>query len=152
MLPIRIASLVPQPIFLEQRYVLQALQPHSPPAIADERRIGRKAHQAEKEKGPFKCSGGEKRAAHVMRIVSVPIVGRTNSDDCFECRRAARRNLKSIEPAPGNSHHPNRAIAPGLSCQPIDHLHASSCSCLAYSSNSKPVDSPLPRMSSRTPA
>src|SRR5262249_56574976 len=75
MLPTRIASLVPQPIFLEQRYVLQALQPHSPPAIADERRIGRKTHQAEKEKGPFKCSGGEKRAAHVMRVVSVPIVG-----------------------------------------------------------------------------
>jgi len=34
------------------------------------------------------------------------------------------RNLKSVEPAPGNSHHPNRAIAPGLSCQPGDHLHA----------------------------
>jgi len=32
--------------------------------------------------------------------------------------------LKSVEPAPGNSHHPNRAIAPGLSCQPGDHLHA----------------------------
>src|SRR3984957_21118308 len=51
-LPIRIASLVLQPIVLEQRYVLQALQPHRSPAIADQRRIGRKAHQAEKEKGP----------------------------------------------------------------------------------------------------
>src|SRR5271154_3565517 len=96
-LPIRITSLVLQPIFLEQRYVLQALQPHRSPAIADQRRIGRKAHQAEKEKGPLKSSGGEKRAAHVVRVVGVPIVGRTKGDDCFECRGTARRNLKSIE-------------------------------------------------------
>src|SRR5580700_2343329 len=74
-LPIRIASLVLQPIFQEQRYVLQALQPHRPPPIADQRRIGRKAHQAEKEKGPLKSSGRKKRATHVVRVVSVPIVG-----------------------------------------------------------------------------
>jgi hypothetical protein len=74
-LPIRIASLVLQRIFLEQRYVLKALQPHRSPAIADQRRIGRKAHQAEKEKGPLKASGGKKRAAHVVRVIGVPIVG-----------------------------------------------------------------------------
>ena len=39
------------------------------------RRIGREAHQAEKEKGPLKSSLGKKRAAHVVRVVSVPIVG-----------------------------------------------------------------------------
>src|ERR1700751_4716142 len=61
-LPIRIASLVLKPIFLEQRHVLQALQPDRPPAIADQRWIGRKAHQAEKEKGPLKSSFGKKRA------------------------------------------------------------------------------------------
>ena len=48
-LPVGIASLVLQPIFLEQRYVLKALQPHRSPVIADQRRIGREAHQAEKE-------------------------------------------------------------------------------------------------------
>src|SRR5262249_59605958 len=104
--------------------VRTARQPRSPPATADERGIGRKTHQAEKKKGPCKGRGGEKRAAHVMRVVSVPIVGGTNGDDCFESRRATRRNLKSVDPAPGNSHHPNRAIAPGLSCQPSDYLHA----------------------------
>src|SRR4029077_7567452 len=123
-LPIPIASLVLQPIFLEQRYVLQALQPSRSPAIADKRRIWRKAHQAENEKSPLKSCLGKKRAAHVMRVVGVPIVGRTNGYDCFECRWTARCNLKSIEPAPGNSHHPNRAIAPRLCCQPSDQFHA----------------------------
>src|SRR5271154_1233502 len=46
-LPICVASLVLQPIFLEQRYVLEAPQPHRSPAIAGQRRIRRKAHQAE---------------------------------------------------------------------------------------------------------
>ena len=73
-LPIPIASLVPQPIVLEQWYALQALQPHRSPAIADQRGIGRQAHQAEKEKGPLKSGGGKKRAAHVVRVVGVPIV------------------------------------------------------------------------------
>ena len=59
-----------------------------------------------------------------MRVIGVPIVGRTNGYDRFECRRTARRDLKSIEPTPGNSHHSNGAIAPGLRCQPSDHLHA----------------------------
>ena len=81
-------------------------------------------HQAENEKSPLKSCLGKKRAAHVMRVVGVPIVGRTNGYDRFECRRTARRNLNTIEPTPGNSHHPNRAIAPGLCRQPSDHLHA----------------------------
>src|ERR1700722_16124861 len=124
MLPIRIAPLVLKPIFLEQRYALQAFQPHRSPAVADQRRIGRKARQAEKEKGPLKSSLGEKRATHVVCVIGVPIVGRTNGDDGFEGRGTARRNLKPLEPPPGNSHHPNRAIAPGLRCQPGDQLHA----------------------------
>src|SRR5947208_2706185 len=43
-LPISIASLVLQPKFEKQRYVLQALQPHRPPAIADKYWVGRQAH------------------------------------------------------------------------------------------------------------
>src|SRR5262249_28083917 len=35
MLPITITSLVPQPALEEQRYVLEALQPHRAPAITD---------------------------------------------------------------------------------------------------------------------
>src|SRR5205807_6553279 len=49
MLPIRITSLVLQPKFGEQRYVLQALQPHRPPAIPDKYCVGRQAQRAEKE-------------------------------------------------------------------------------------------------------
>src|SRR5262249_7534127 len=44
MLPIRIASLVLQPKFEEQRHVRQSLQPHRAPAIADEYRVGWQAH------------------------------------------------------------------------------------------------------------
>src|SRR2546430_11666735 len=36
----------------------------------------------------------------------------------FECRRAARRDLKSIKSAPGDSHHSDNAAAPGLRGQP----------------------------------
>src|SRR5262245_5385979 len=46
-LPISVTSLVLQPKFEEQRHVLEALQPHRPPAIADEHRVGREAPAAE---------------------------------------------------------------------------------------------------------
>ncbi len=123
MLPVRIAALVLQPQLEEQRDVLQALQPHRPPAIADKQRVGRKAYRAEKEEGPVE-PGGKQRAAHVVRIVGVAIVGRADGYDGLERRRAAGRNLKSIEPAPGDSHHPDNPAAPGLRRQPGYHLHA----------------------------
>src|SRR5262249_27662579 len=123
-LPIGVTSLVLQPKFEEQRHVLEALQPHRPPAIADQHRVGREAHGAEKERAPLKSVGRKKRAAHVMHIVGIPVVGRADGYDGLECRRTPRRNLKSIEAAPGDSHHPDDAAAPGLRRQPTDHLHA----------------------------
>src|SRR5205085_459151 len=83
MLPVRVTSLVLQPKLEKQRYVLQALQPHRPPTIADEHRVGRKAHRAEKERGPLN-PGGQKRAAHVVCIVGVAIIGRADGDDGLE--------------------------------------------------------------------
>src|SRR5262245_37246444 len=59
-----------------------------------------------------------------MDIVRVSIVGRADGDDRLECRRAPRRNLKSVETTPGDSHHPDHATTPGLRCQPRNHLHA----------------------------
>src|SRR5438128_10200774 len=59
-----------------------------------------------------------------MDIVRVAIIGRADGDDGLECRRAPCRNLKSIEAAPGDSHHPDDAAAPGLRRQPSDHLDA----------------------------
>ena len=59
-----------------------------------------------------------------MHIVRVAIIGRADGHDGLEGGRAARRNLKSIEPAPGDSHHPDDAAAPGLRRQPRDHLQA----------------------------
>src|SRR5262249_23526328 len=113
-LPIRVTSLVLQPKLEEQRHVLEPLQPHRPPAIADERRVAREAHRAEKERAPLESVGRKKRAAHVVDIVRVAIIGRADGDDGLEGGRAARRNLQSIEAAPGDSHHPDDAAAPGL--------------------------------------
>ena len=59
-----------------------------------------------------------------MCIVGVAVVGRADGHDCLECRRAACRNLKCIEAAPGDAHHSDYATAPGLRCQPRNHLHA----------------------------
>src|SRR5262249_17741942 len=59
-----------------------------------------------------------------MDIVRVAIRGRADGDDGLEGRRPARRNLKSIEAAPGDPHHPDNAAAPGLRRQPRDHLDA----------------------------
>src|SRR5262245_40698486 len=53
-----------------------------------------------------------------MCVVGVAIVGGANGHDCLECRRTTRRNLKSIEPTPGDAHHPDNAAAPGLRGQP----------------------------------
>jgi len=59
-----------------------------------------------------------------MHIVGVPVVSRADGYDRLECRRAAPPNLKSIEAAPGDSHHPDNATAPGLRRQPGYHFHA----------------------------
>src|SRR6516165_8849389 len=53
MLPITITSLVLQPRFEKQRHVLEALEPHRPPAIADQNRVGWQAHGAEQKRAPL---------------------------------------------------------------------------------------------------
>jgi len=67
--------LVLQPIFQNSGTSAGAPTTSLASFSADQRRIGREAHQAEKEKGPLKSSFGKKRAAHVVRVVSVPVVG-----------------------------------------------------------------------------
>src|SRR5262249_24154418 len=122
MLPISITSLVLQPKFEEQRHIGETLQPR-PPAIADKYWIGWETHRAEKERGPLR-SGGKKRAAHVVRIVSISVIERADGYDCLEASRPTCRNLKRIQAAPRNSHHPDNAAAPGLRGQPRNHLQA----------------------------
>jgi hypothetical protein len=118
-LPVRIAPLVLQPDFEEERCVRQALQPRRSPNLSDKHRVGREAHRAEKEEGPLK-PGRNKRAPHVVGVIGIPVITRTDGDDRLERRRTARRNL----PAPGDAHHPHHAAAPGLRRQPRYDLHA----------------------------
>ncbi len=119
--PIGVAALVPGPDLQEQRHVRQTLQPHRPPALADQRGIGRMAHRAEEERRPAETRI-QLGAAHVVHVVGVAIVGRADRDDGLERRRPARRNLQPVEAAPRDPHHADRAAAPGLGGQPGDDL------------------------------
>ena len=76
----------------------------------------------------------------------------SRSSDGFQCRRPARRDLQSIEAAPGDADHADRAGAPGLGREPGDDLERVVLLLQRYSSGSTPSDSPLPRISTRTPA
>ncbi len=120
-LPVVVAPLMPQPGRQEQGKILQPLQPHRPPAIADERGVGRMAHRAEQERGPAEA-GAQHRAAHEVHVVAIAVVGRADRDDRLQRRRAARGDLQRVEPAPGDPHHADRAAAPRLRRQPRDHL------------------------------
>src|SRR6185437_7779747 len=63
-------------------------------------------------------------AALVVRIIGVAVVRRAVSDDRLQRRRAASRNLKGAESAPGEALHSHRAAAPRLGGDPFDHLDA----------------------------
>ena len=78
-------------------------------------------HRAEQERSPTQ-TGAQRRSAHVVHVVAIPVVGRADRDDRLQRRRAARRDLQRVEPAPGNAHHADGAIAPGLRRQPRDDL------------------------------
>ena len=104
-----------------KRQIVQAFQPHLAPAVADERGIGRVTHRAEQERSPPEVCP-ERRAAHVVHIVAITVVGRADRDDRLQCRWAAGGDLQCVEPSPGNPHHADGATAPGLRRQPRDHL------------------------------
>ena len=53
-----------------------------------------------------------------MHIVAVAIIGRANRYDRLQSRRASSRDLKGVESTPGDSHHSDRASAPGLRGKP----------------------------------
>jgi hypothetical protein len=62
-------------------------------------------------------------AAHVMDVVGVAVVGEADGHRRLERRRCELRDLQPVESAPGNADHSDRARAPGLARDPVDHLH-----------------------------
>ena len=119
--PIGVAMRMLQPALEEQRQPAQPLEPQRPPAVADQRGIGRMAHVGEEEARPAEA-GVELGAAHVMHVVAIAIVGRAQRDDRLERRRPARRDLQRVEATPRDAEHADCAAAPRLGRQPGDDL------------------------------
>ena len=63
------------------------------------------------------------RTAHVVHVIGIAIVGRTQAHNGLQRRRLSRRHLQRIEAAPGDAHHADRAAAPGLAGDPCNGLH-----------------------------
>ena len=120
-LPERVAPLMPQPVLDQERAVLEALEPHLPPALADQRRVRRARGIGEHHRRPGEVIG-QQAAAHVVDVVGVAVVGRAQRDDRLQRRRPPRRDLERVEAAPADAHHADRAGAPGLRREPGDHL------------------------------
>ena len=123
MLPEVVAALMLQPLLHEERLVLQPLHPHLFPAIADQVGIGRARLVGQHGGCPGKL-GRQMAAVLVMDIVIVAIDGRGNRNHRLQRRRIEGGHLQAIEPAPGNPHHPDRAVRPGLRGDPGNQLAA----------------------------
>ena len=67
------------------------------------------------------CSS-QGRNRHVVDVVGIAIVGRTEGDDRLELGRAARGDLQAVEAAPGDADHACGAGTPGLGGDPGEHL------------------------------
>jgi hypothetical protein len=57
-----------------------------------------------------------------VHVVGVPVVGRGDRDDASQARWSTGGDLQRVEPAPGDAHHPGRAVAPRLLGQPGQYL------------------------------
>ena len=80
------------------------------------------AHVGEEEAAPAEIGRGELGAAHVVHVVGVAVVGRAQRDDGLERRRLQGRDLQGVEAAPRDAEHADRAAAPWLAGEPVDHL------------------------------
>ncbi len=122
-LPVRVAALVPEPDFREERSVRESLQPHLAPTLADQLGVGRQGVQGKQDRAPDEVLV-EQATAHVVRVVGVAIVGRANGDDRLELGRSERRDLQRVETAPREPHHPHGARTPRLPGDPTNRSHA----------------------------
>ena len=122
LLPEGVPPLVTEPRVDPEAAAAQALEPHRPPARADDCRVrgarvvgehGRRPAQVVREQAP----------AHVVDVVRVAVVRRAGGDDRPERRGPAGGDLERVEPAPGVAHHAHPTGAPRLGGEPGDDLH-----------------------------
>ena len=121
MLPVVVPVLVVQPGFRQQRHVVEPVLPHLAPAFAHQRRVGHGGGKAQHGRRPAEILQ-QHVAALVVDVVGVAIVGGAQRDDRLERLRPERRHLQPVEAAPGDAHHAELAVAPGLAGDPVDHF------------------------------
>src|SRR5262249_293620 len=62
-------------------------------------------------------------AVHVMHVIVEQLVSGVYSDDRFQSGWILHRHLNSVKAAPGDSHHADVAVRPGLVRKPGDDFH-----------------------------
>lgn len=119
--PVVVTALMREPHLRQRAGRRQPVQPHGAPGVADDLRIGRHRLLHQHEVRPHLLLG-EQRAAHVVNVVGITVVGGAVGDDRFQRRGPARRDLQRVEAAPGNAGHADIAVAPGLASEMADNL------------------------------
>ncbi len=94
-------------------------EPHVAPGFAHHLRIGRHRVEGQHGVGPHLVLG-EKCAAHIVHVIGIAVVRRTESDDGLEGRWPAGGHLQGVDAAPADSGHADISIAPGLGRKPGD--------------------------------
>ena len=117
--PIGVAMRMLQPVDGEEGLVLEPLHPHLAPLVANDGGVWRTRRIGQHGGGPAQHLV-EHRAALIMDVILVAVIGGTDGDDGLECRRLPRRHLQRVEAAPGNAEHAELSRAPRLPGDPGD--------------------------------
>ena len=99
-LPVFVAPLVRQPRFNVWWRMLQPVEPHAAPALANKTRIWRARIVCQHRGSPARHVGGHQAAAPVVHIIRIAVICGGDADDRPQLRRPARCNLQPVEAAP----------------------------------------------------
>ena len=111
--PIGVAVRVFEPLLNQKGLMLQTRQPHLAPTIPHDQGVGRSRRIGEHGRGPAHVLV-EQRAALVVDVVLVAVIGGAQRHDGGQGRRAQSRDLQGVEAAPRNAEHAHLARAPSL--------------------------------------
>ena len=120
--PIRVAVRVFEPLLNQEGLMGQTRQPHLAPTIPHDQGVGRSRGIGEHGRGPAHVFV-QQRAALVVDVVFVAVIGGAQRHDGGQGRRAQGRDLQGVESTPRNAEHAHFAAAPRLRRQPLDDLH-----------------------------
>ena len=120
-LPVLVAALVLEPLLDPETAALEAFAPHVAPAVPDDGGVWRQAVEREHD-GRLGHVVRQQSAAHVVHVVHVQVFRGGRAHDRLERGRAPRGHLQAVESAPGDPHHADIPVAPGLFGKPRDDV------------------------------